>query len=167
MDTFLLSGKQGINIQEIQEFREIVKKLVAKSGIDVEFPKETQRLGMFDSLLLIFRILSILMGLFIAWILIIHIMSGGSWFGIVLTLLIFGVYPTCTYGLIIIIPVVVLYWEEQKQLRLELRTLIDIAEAAISVSKNQRCKSMRNEINHAEKLIEEYRKNKLSSNDGV
>lgn len=161
MDTFLLSGKQGINIQEIQEFREIVKKLVAKSGIDVEFPKETQRLGMFDSLLLIFRILSILMGLFIAWILIIHIMSGGSWFGIVLTLLIFGVYPTCTYGLIIIIPVVVLYWEEQKQLRLELRTLIDIAEAAISVLKNQRFKSMKNEINQAEKLIKEYRKNKL------
>lgn len=161
MDTFLLSGKQGINIQEIQEFREIVKKLVAKSGIDVEFPKETQRLGMFDSLLLIFRILSILMGLFIAWILIIHIMSGGSWFGIVLTLLIFGVYPTCTYGLIIIIPVVVLYWEEQKQLRLELRTLIDIAEAAISVLRNQRRKSMKSKINQAEKLIKEYRKNKL------
>ena len=161
MDTFLLSGKQGINIQEIQEFREIVKKVVAKSGIDVEFPKETQRLGMFDSLLLIFRILSILMGLFIAWILIIHIMSGGSWFGIVLTLLIFGVYPTCTYGLIIIIPVVVLYWEEQKQLRLELRTLIDIAEAAISVLRNQRRKSMKSKINQAEKLIKEYRKNKL------
>ena len=161
MDTFLLAGKQGINIQEIQEFREIVKKLVAKSGIDVEFPKETQRLGMFDSLLLIFRILSILMGLFIAWILIIHIMSGGSWFGIVLTLLIFGVYPTCTYGLIIIIPVVVLYWEEQKQLRLELRTLIDIAEAAISVLRNQRRKSMKSKINQAEKLIKEYRKNKL------
>ena len=161
MDTFLLSGKQGINIQEIQEFREIVKKLVAKSGIDVEFPKETQRLGMFDSLLLIFRILSILMGLFIAWILIIHIMSGGSWFGIVLTLLIFGVYPTCTYGLIIIIPVVVFYWEEQKQLRLELRTLIDIAEAAISVLRNQRRKSMKSKINQAEKLIKEYRKNKL------
>lgn len=161
MDTFLLSGKRGINIQEIQEFREIVKKLVAKSGIDVEFPKETQRLGMFDSLLLIFRILSILMGLFIAWILIIHIMSGGSWFGIVLTLLIFGVYPTCTYGLIIIIPVVVLYWEEQKQLRLELRTLIDIAEAAISVLRNQRRKSMKSKINQAEKLIKEYRKNKL------
>ena len=116
---------------------------------------------MFDSLLLIFRILSILMGLFIAWILIIHIMSGGSWFGIVLTLLIFGVYPTCTYGLIIIIPVVVLYWEEQKQLRLELRTLIDIAEAAISVLRNQRRKSMKSKINQAEKLIKEYRKNKL------
>ena len=167
MDTFLLSGKQGINIQEIQEFREIVKKLVAKSGIDVEFPKETQRLGMFDSLLLIFRILSILMGLFIAWILIIHIMSGGSWFEIVLTLLIFGVYPTCTYGLIIIIPVVVLYWEEQKQFRLELRTLIDIAEAAISVLRNQNRKDVTSEINQAEKLIEGYRKNKLSSNDGV
>lgn len=161
MDTFLLAGKQGINIQEIQEFREIVKKLVAKSGIDVEFPKETKRLGTFDSLLLIFRILSILMGLFIAWLLIISIIRGGSWFEIVLTLLFFVVYPTCTYGLIIIIPVVVLYWEEQKQLRLELRTLIDIAEAAISVLQNQNRKSMKSKINQAEKLIKEYRKYKL------
>ena len=167
MDTFLLAGKQGIKIKEMREFREIVKKLVAKSGIDVEFPKETQRSGIFDSLLLIFRILSILMGLFTTWLLIVNIMNRGSLAVIVLALIIFVVYPTCTYGLIIIIPVVVLYWEEQKQLRLELRTLIDIAEAAISVLQNQNRKSMKSKINQAEKLIKEYRKNKLESNDGV
>lgn len=47
MDSILLAGKQGIKIKEMREFREIVKKLVAKSGIDVEFPKETKRLGTF------------------------------------------------------------------------------------------------------------------------
>ena len=161
MDSILLAGKQGIKIKEMREFREIVKKLVAKSGIDVEFPKETKRLGTFDSLLLIFRILSILMGLFTAWLLIVNIMNRGSLAVIVLALLIFVVYPTCTYGLIIIIPVVVLYWEEQKQLRLELRTLIDIAEAAISVLQNQNRKDVTSEINQAEKLIKEYRENKL------
>lgn len=161
MDSILLAGKQGIKIKEMREFREIVKKLVAKSGIDVEFPKETKRLGTFDSLLLIFRILSILMGLFTAWLLIVNIMNRGSLAVIVLALIIFVVYPTCTYGLIIIIPVVVLYWEEQKQLRLELRTLIDIAEAAISVLQNQNPKKLKSKINQAEKLIKEYRKNKL------
>lgn len=161
MDSILLSGKQGIKIKEMREFREIVKKLVAKSGIDVEFPKETKRLGTFDSLLLIFRILSILMGLFTAWLLIVNIMNRGSLAVIVLALIIFVVYPTCTYGLIIIIPVVVLYWEEQKQLRLELRTLIDIAEAAISVLQNQNPKKLKSKINQAEKLIKEYRKYKL------
>ena len=101
------------------------------------------------------------MGLFTAWLLIVNIMNRGSLAVIVLALIIFVVYPTCTYGLIIIIPVVVLYWEEQKQLRLELRTLIDIAEAAISVLQNQNRKSMKSKINQAEKLIKEYRKNKL------
>lgn len=83
------------------------------------------------------------------------------------TLLVAWAIVFLMYGLVIIIPTVIMYRDEQKQLRLELRELIDIAEAAISVLKNQRCKSMKNEINHAEKLIEEYRKNKLSSNDGV
>ena len=65
----------------------------------------------------------------------------------------------CVPGLII--PTVLLYRDEQEQFRLELRELVDIAEAAISVLKNQRRKSMKNEINLAKKLIEEYRKNKL------
>lgn len=65
----------------------------------------------------------------------------------------------CVPGLII--PTVLLYRDEQEQFRLELRELIDIAEVAISVLKNQRRKSMKNEINQAKKLIEEYRKNKL------
>lgn len=42
MDRILLSGKQRIKIKEIREFREIVEELVAKSGVDFEFPEETE-----------------------------------------------------------------------------------------------------------------------------
>ena len=55
----------------------------------------------------------------------------------------------------------ILYRDEQKQFRVELRTLIDIAEAAIPALRDQERKSMRSEIDQAEKIIKEYRKNKL------
>ena len=147
--------------EDVQKMRFIAEGLVDESGIDLEFPKETQRLGIFDILLLIFRILSILMGLFIAWLLIVNITHGGSWFEIILSLIIFVVYPTCTYGLIIIIPVVVLYADEQEKFQEELKTLIAIAETSIFVLRDQNRKDVEFEINRAEKLIKEYRENKL------
>ncbi len=147
--------------EDVQKMRFIAEGLVDESGIDMEFPKETQRLGIFDILLMIFRILSILMGLFIAWLLIVNITHGGSWFEIILSLIIFVVYPTCTYGLIIIIPVVIFYADEQEKLRDELKTLIAIAETSIFVLRDQNRKDVEFEINRAEKLIEEYRKEKL------
>lgn len=167
MDTFLLSGNQRIKIKEIREFREIVKKLVANSGVDFEFPEETEPSIGLKIMVWLLRILAFFLGLYAFWVWLVFIVSGASIIGATLTLLVAWAIVFLMYGLVIIIPTVIMYRNEQKQLRLELRTLIDIAEAAISVSKNQRCKSMRNEINHAEKLIEEYRKNKLSSNDGV
>lgn len=167
MDTFLLSGNQRIKIKEIREFREIVKKLVANSGVDFEFPEETEPSIGLKIMVWLLRILAFFLGLYAFWVWLVFIVSGASIIGVTLTLLVAWAIVFLMYGLVIIIPTVIMYRNEQKQLRLELRTLIDIAEAAISVSKNQRCKSMRNEINHAEKLIEEYRKNKLSSNDGV
>ena len=42
MDSILLSGKQRIKIKEMREFCEIVEELVAKSGVDFEFPEETE-----------------------------------------------------------------------------------------------------------------------------
>ena len=167
MDTFLLSGNQRIKIKEIREFREIVKKLVANSGVDFEFPEETEPSIGLKIMVWLLRILAFFLGLYAFWVWLVFIVCGASIIGVTLTLLVAWAIVFLMYGLVIIIPTVIMYRNEQKQLRLELRTLIDIAEAAISVSKNQRCKSMRNEINHAEKLIEEYRKNKLSSNDGV
>ena len=77
--------------EDVQKMRFIAEGLVDESGIDMEFPKETKRLGIFDILLLIFRISSILMGLFFAWILIGSIMSGSSAFVVAVTLLIFVV----------------------------------------------------------------------------
>lgn len=147
--------------EDVQKMRFIAEGLVDESGIDMEFPKETQRLGIFDILLMIFRILSILMALFIAWLLIVNITHGGSWFETILSLIIFVVYPTCTYGLIIIIPVVIFYADEQEKLRDELKTLIAIAETSIFVLRDQNRKDVEFEINRAEKLIEEYRKEKL------
>lgn len=167
MDTFLLSGNQRIKIKEIREFREIVKKLVANSGVDFEFPEETEPSIGLKIMVWLLRILAFFLGLYAFWVWLVFIVSGASIIGVTLTLLVAWAIVFLMYGMVIIIPTVIMYRNEQKQLRLELRTLMDIAEAAISVSKNQRCKSMRNEINHAEKLIEEYRKNKLSSNDGV
>ncbi len=167
MDSFLLSGNQRIKIKEIREFREIVKKLVANSGVDFEFPEETEPSIGLKIMVWLLRILAFFLGLYAFWVWLVFIVSGASIIGVTLTLLVAWAIVFLMYGLVIIIPTVIMYRDEQKQLRLELRTLIDIAEAAISVLKNQRCKSMKNEINHAEKLIEEYRKNKLSSNDGV
>ena len=167
MDRILLSGKQRIKIKEIREFREVVEELVAKSGVDFEFPEETEPSIGLKIMVWLLRILAFFLGLYAFWVWLVFIVSGASIIGVTLTLLVAWAIVFLMYGLVIIIPTVIMYRNEQKQLRLELRTLIDIAEAAISVSKNQRCKSMRNEINHAEKLIEEYRKNKLSSNDGV
>ena len=167
MDTFLLSGNQRIKIKEIREFREIVKKLVANSGVDFEFPEETEPSIGLKIMVWLLRILAFFLGLYAFWVWLVFIVSGASIIGVTLTLLVAWAIVFLMYGLVIIIPTVIMYRDEQKQLRLELRTLIDIAEAAISILKNQRCKSMKNEINHAEKLIEEYRKNKLSSNDGV
>jgi hypothetical protein len=167
MDTFLLSGNQRIKIKVIREFREIVKKLVANSGVDFEFPEETEPSIGLKIMVWLLRILAFFLGLYAFWVWLVFIVSGASIIGVTLTLLVAWAIVFLMYGLVIIIPTVIMYRDEQKQLRLELRTLIDIAEAAISVLKNQRCKSMKNEINHAEKLIEEYRKNKLSSNDGV
>ena len=167
MDTFLLSGNQRIKMKEMREFREIVKKLVANSGVDFEFPEETEPSIGLKIMVWLLRILAFFLGLYAFWVWLVFIVSGASIIGVTLTLLVAWAIVFLMYGLVIIIPTVIMYRDEQKQLRLELRTLIDIAEAAISVLKNQRCKSMKNEINHAEKLIEEYRKNKLSSNDGV
>ena len=158
MDSFLQSGNQRIKIKEIREFREIVKKLVANSGVDFEFPEETEpSIGLIIMVWLL-RILAFFLGLYAFWVWLVFIVSGASIIGVTLTLLVAWAIVFLMYGLVIIIPTVIMYRDEQKQLRLELRTLIDIAEAAISVLKNQRCKSMKNEINHAEKLIEEYRK---------
>lgn len=158
MDSFLLSGNQRIKIKEIREFREIVKKLVANSGVDFEFPEETEPSIGLKIMVWLLRILAFFLGLYAFWVWLVFIVSGASIIGVTLTLLVAWAIVFLMYGLVIIIPTVIMYRDEQKQLRLELRTLIDIAEAAISVLKNQRCKSMKNEINHAEKLIEEYRK---------
>ena len=164
MDRFLLSGKQRIKIKEIREFREIVKKLVAESGVDLEFPEETKPSTGLKILLWILRALVVIVVLFSLWL---WLLGRGSHFSIealisfIVILLYVGGSLTLVYGLIIIIPAVILYRDEQKQFRLELRTLIDIAEAAISVLQNQNRKSMKSKINQAEKLIEEYRKNKL------
>lgn len=158
MDSFLLSGNQRIKIKEIREFREIVKKLVANSGVDFEFPEETEPSIGLKIMVWLLRILAFFLGLYAFWVWLVFIVSGASIIGVTLTLLVAWAIVFLMYGLVIIIPTVIMYRDEQKQLRLEVRTLIDIAEAAISVLKNQRCKSMKNEINHAEKLIEEYRK---------
>ena len=164
MDRFLLSGKQRIKIKEIREFREIVKKLVAESGVAFEFPEEAEPSMGLKILLWILRALVVILVLFSLWL---WLLGRGSHFSIealisfIVILLYVGGSITLVYGLIIIIPAVILYRDEQKQLRLELRTLIDIAEAAISVLQNQNPKKLKSKINQAEKLIKEYRKNKL------
>ena len=164
MDRFLLSGKQRIKIKEIREFREIVKKLVAESGVAFEFPEEAEPSTGLKILLWILRALVVIVVLFSLWL---WLLGRGSHFSIealisfIVILLYVGGSLTLVYGLIIIIPAVILYRDEQKQLRLELRTLIDIAEAAISVLQNQNPKKLKSKINQAEKLIKEYRENKL------
>ena len=164
MDRFLLSGKQRIKIKEIREFREIVKKLVAESGVAFEFPEEAEPSTGLKILLWILRALVVIVVLFSLWL---WLLGRGSHFSIeglisfIVILLYVGGSITLVYGLIIIIPAVILYRDEQKQLRLELRTLIDIAEAAISVLQNQNPKKLKSKINQAEKLIKEYRENKL------
>ena len=164
MDRFLLSGKQRIKIKEIREFREIVKKLVAESGVAFEFPEEAEPSTGLKILLWILRALVVIVVLFSLWL---WLLGRGSHFSIeglisfIVILLYVGGSITLVYGLIIIIPAVILYRDEQKQLRLELRTLIDIAEVAISVLQNQNPKKLKSKINQAEKLIKEYRENKL------
>ena len=164
MDRFLLSGKQRIKIKEIREFREIVKKLVAESGVAFEFPEEAEPSTGLKILLWILRASVVIVVLFSLWL---WLLGRESHFSIealisfIVILLYVGGSITLVYGLIIIIPAVILYRDEQKQLRLELRTLIDIAEAAISVLQNQNPKKLKSKINQAEKLIKEYRKNKL------
>lgn len=164
MDRFLLSGKQRIKIKEIREFREIVKKLVAESGVAFEFPEEAEPSTGLKILLWILRASVVIVVLFSLWL---WLLGRGSHFSIealisfIVILLYVGGSLTLVYGLIIIIPAVILYRDEQKQFRLELRTLIDIAEAAISVLKNQNPKKLKSKINQAEKIIEEYRENKL------
>ena len=164
MDRFLLSGKQRIKIKEIREFREIVKKLVAESGVAFEFPEEAEPSTGLKILLWILRASVVIVVLFSLWL---WLLGRGSHFSIealisfIVILLYVGGSLTLVYGLIIIIPAVILYRDEQKQFRLELRTLIDIAEAAISVLQNQNPKKLKSKINQAEKIIEEYRENKL------
>lgn len=164
MDRFLLSGKQRIKIKEIREFREIVKKLVAESGVAFEFPEEAEPSTGLKILLWILRALVVIVVLFSLWL---WLLGRGSHFSIealisfIVILLYVGGSITLVYGLIIIIPAVILYRDEQKQFRLELQTLIDIAEAAISVLQNQNPKKLKSKINQAEKLIKEYRENKL------
>ena len=164
MDRFLLSGKQRIKIKEIREFREIVKKLVDKSGVDFEFPEETKPSITLKIMLEILLILAVFVVLLSLWW---WLLGRGPHFSIealisfMVMLLYVGGSLTLVYGLIIIIPAVILYRDEQKQFRVELRTLIDIAEAAISALRDHGCKSMRSEIDQAEKIIKEYRKNKL------
>ena len=176
MDRFLLSGKQRIKIKEIQEFREIVKKLVAKSGVDLEFPEEAKPSITLKIMLWILRALAVFVVLFSLWLLLLGrgphssidaLISFSALISFMVILFYVGGSLTLVYGLIIIIPAVILYRDEQKQFRLELRTLIDIAEAAISALRDQRRKSMKSEINQAEQLIEEYRKNKLESNEDI
>ena len=161
MDRFLLSGKQSIKIKEMREFRETVEELVDKSGVDFEFPEETEPSIGLKNMGRRLRILAILFGLCIFVIWMIFIESGASI--IDTTMLFLGgwamILLMCVPGNII--PAVIMYREEQEQFRLELRELIDIAEAAISVLKKQRRKSMNNKIIQAKKLIEEYRKYKL------
>ena len=164
MDEFLLSGKQKLTIEEVQEFRAIAETLVDKSGVDFEFPEEAEPSMGLKILLWILRALVVILVLFSLWL---WLLGRGSHFSIealisfIVILLYVGGSITLVYGLIIIIPAVILYRDEQKQFRLELRTLIDIAEAAISVLQNQNRKSMKSKINQAEKLIKEYRENKL------
>ena len=161
MVRFLLSGKHRIKIKEMREFRETVEELVDKSGVDFEFPEETEPSIGLKIMGRRLRILAILFGLcfFVIWM--IFIESGASIIRV--TSIFLGgwamLFLMCLPGLII--PTVLLYRDEQEQFRLELETLIDIAEAAISVLKNQRRKSMNNKIIQAKKLIEEYRKYKL------
>ena len=161
MDRILLSGKQRIKIKEMREFRETVEELVAKSGVDFEFPEETEPSIALKIMLRRLRIVATFLTFFFFIIWMIFIESGASI--IQVTMLFLGgwvmVFLMCVPG--IIIPTVLLYRDEQEQFRLELRELIDIAEAAISVLKKQRRKTMKNEINQAKKLIEEYQKNKL------
>lgn len=161
MDRILLLGKQRIKIKEIQEFREIVEELVAKSGVDFEFPEETEPSIALKIMLRRLRIVAIFLTLFIFLIWMIFVESGASIIDVTMLFLVGWVIIFLMSGPGIIIPSVLLYRDEQEQFRLELETLIGIAEAAISVLKNQRRKSMKNEINQAKKLIEEYRKNKL------
>ena len=138
-----------------------MEELVAKNGVDFEFPEETEPSIGLKIMIWLLRILAFFLGLYAFWVWLVFIGSGASIIGVTLTLLVAWAIVFLMYGLVIIIPTVLLYRDEQEQFRLELRTLIDIAEAAISVLQNQNPKKLKSKINQAEKLIKEYRENKL------
>ena len=79
MERFLLSGKQRIKIKEIREFREIVKKLVAESGVAFEFPEEAEPSTGLKILLWILRALVVIVVLFSLWL---WLLGRGSHFSI-------------------------------------------------------------------------------------
>ena len=120
MDRILLSGKQRIKIKEIQEFREIVEELVAKSGVDFEFPEETEPSIALKIMHRRLRIVATFWTLFIFLIWMIFVESGASI--IQVTSIFLGgwamLFLMCVPGLII--PTVLLYRDEQEQFRLEL-----------------------------------------------
>ena len=157
MDEFLLSGKQKLTIEEVQKFRAIAETLVDKSGIDLDFPEKTEPSILLKISLWILRGLGILMAVygFLMWI--VGVGAGLSLIGMVIFVLFTGVCITFTYGLVIIIPTVIVYRDEQKQLRLELRTLMDITEAVVPALKKQNREDVDFEINRAESLIKKYR----------
>ena len=157
-------SRLAVNKKELKEVRTVATRLVTESGIPAEFPEETKpsiTLKIMLGILLILAVFVVLLSLW--W----WLLGRGPHFSIealisfMVMLLYVGGSLTLVYGLIIIIPAVILYRDEQKQFRVELRTLIDIAEAAIPALRDQERKSMRSEIDQAEKIIKEYRKNKL------
>ena len=157
MDEFLLSGKQKLTIEEIQKFRAIAETLVDKSGIDLDFPEKTEPSILLKISLWILRGLGILMAVYGFFIWAVGVGAGLSLIGMVIFVLLTGVCITFTYGLVIIIPTVIVYRDEQKQLQLELRTLMDITEAVVPVLKKQNREDVDFEINRAESLIKKYR----------
>lgn len=157
MDEFLLSGKQKLTIEEVQKFRAIAETLVDKSGIDLDFPEKTEPSILLKISLWILRGLGILMAVYGFFIWAVGVGAGLSLIGMVIFVLLTGVCITFTYGLVIIIPTVIVYRDEQKQLRLELRTLMDITEAVVPVLKKQNREDVDFEINRAESLIKKYR----------
>lgn len=157
MDEFLLSGKQKLTIEEVQEFRAIAETLVDKSGIDLDFPEKTEPSILLKILLWILRGLGVLMAVYGFFIWAVGVGAGLPFIGMVIYVLLLGVCVTFTFGLVIIIPNVILYRDEQKQFRLELRTLMDITEAVVPVLEKQNHEDVEFEINRAERLIKKYR----------
>ena len=157
MDEFLLSGKQKLTIEEVKEFRAIAKTLVDKSGIDLDFPEKTEPSILLKILLWVLRGLGVLMAVYGFFMWVVGVGIGLPVIETVIYVLLMGVCVTFTYGLVIIIPNVILYKDEQEKLREELKILIAIAETAIFVLRNQNRKDVEFEIIRAESLIKKYR----------